>query len=541
MRAKNTLCLRIKPYIQPFERELAFREVRALAGSVPIKSKNGHNCDAYWIKAALPAKDLASRLAYWELVEDADSSHITLQSLRESTVNMVRNRIALHDLRSLLPFAECPPLPNRRCLRYGTHGIHEYRGKFFPQLVKSLVNISGIRAGAVVADPMCGSGTTIVESVLAGMKARGIDMNPLSVMLAGAKTELLRSDPADLVRGYSTLRKQITAAEQRGKTRLRYFESLPPVDQAYLRSWFSDDVLASLDDISQAIVRLRSKPSITLAQVALSNIIRSVSWQKLDDLRVRREIRLDVDIDPKKEFLEELGRSVRAVLAFLYQSGVLKKADFSITEGDARECHVHWGRNSVDLIVTSPPYATALPYLDTDRLSLCYLGLLPRPEHRRRDQEMIGNREITEGVRCDYWKRYKDDKAKLPLSVSRLIDKVDLLNSKAVVGFRRRNLPSLLAKYFFDMQEVMVSALSALKPGHHAFIVVGNNHTLAGGKRVDIMTAELLKDVGRDVGFEVGSSVQMEMLVSRDIFKRNASDAEEILSFRKPSKRSDQK
>ena len=101
-------------------------------------------------------------------------------------------------------------------------------------------------------------------------------------------------------------------------------------------------------------------------------------------------------INAKQEFLDELERSIRAVTAFLYQNGRVRKRSFEILQGDARHCVSVWPKNAVDVVITSPPYATALPYLDTDRLSLCYLGLLSRPAHRRRDLLMIGNREISE-------------------------------------------------------------------------------------------------------------------------------------------------
>lgn len=61
------------------------------------------------------------------------------------------------------------------------------------------------------------------------------------------------------------------------------------------------------------------------------------------DLRVRKDVRLDVDIDPKREFLEELGRSVRAVLAFLFQNGPVANSQFELSGGDARLCSEAWG------------------------------------------------------------------------------------------------------------------------------------------------------------------------------------------------------
>ncbi len=321
-----------------------------------------------------------------------------------------------------------------------------------------------------------------------------------------------------------------------GKAQSRsYFESLPEEDQKYLSCWFSTDVLDGLDDITQAIARLSDENAKALAKISLSNIIRSVSWQKNDDLRVRKEIRLDVEIDPKKEFLEEIGRSVRAVLAFLYQEGAQDSVSFNVREGDARSCGELWPANSVDVIITSPPYATALPYLDTDRLSLCYLGLLPRPAHRSRDKSMIGNREISDSLRRGYWDLYLEGKNRLPSSVTDLIDKIDELNSTAHVGFRRKNLSSLLAKYFFDMGDVLRGMMKALKPGSYAFVVVGNNHTIAGGHRIDIQTARMLQDIAAAEGFDVAVPLSMDMLISRDIFRTNAMASEEILAFRKPA------
>jgi DNA modification methylase len=528
--------LSLKKYIQPFEKVLAYRELSALAGVALHEFELlEHGSNIYSIQSNVSPEFLLDRLTYWESVHTDNLAAVTTQSLRESTVNLVRNGISIDALRQKLPFGEDVPLPNRRCLRYGTHGIHEYRGKFFPQLVRSLINIAGIQEGGTVADPMSGSGTTVVEALLAGCKGRGLDMNPLSVMLGNAKSRLLSADPTLLQQSYEQLRSELMAAEPHNVSSRAYFNRLPNEDQAYLKTWFAEDVLDAMDDISMAITHLTDAYSRDLANVALSNIIRSVSWQKVEDLRVRKDVRLDLEIDPKKEFLEEIGRSVRAVLAFLFQNGSLVSGDFDIREGDARNCSLAWGEGSVDVVITSPPYATALPYLDTDRLSLCYLGLLPRPEHRNRDKAMIGNREVSEKIRRDYWELYLASKNRLPESVVALIDTVERLNDGTNVGFRRRNLPALLSKYFFDMKEVIQGMKLALKPGHCAFVVVGNNHTIAGGQRVEIQTAQLLQDIAASVGFEIAEPLQMDMLVSRDIFKGNAMASEEILVFKKPT------
>jgi site-specific DNA-methyltransferase (cytosine-N4-specific) len=82
------------------------------------------------------------------------------------------------------------------------------------------------------------------------------------------------------------------------------------------------------------------------------------------------------------------------------------------------------------------------------------------------------------------------------------------------------------------MQKVLAGVKEVLRPGCPAYVVIGNNHTIAGGQRVEIETATLLVDIAKAVGLVAEQRVPMEMLVSRDIFKSNAVASEEILFFR---------
>ena len=531
---KSPLVCRMKPYIQPFERTLALAELSALADAnpIPIDAHTGHPL-RFSISPRVAPTTLARRLAYWEIIE-GDRTYLTTQVLRERTATVIRNGVQTQEIPQLLLLDEMV-LPNRRCLRYGTHGIHEYRGKFFPQLVRSLINIAGVPTGGVVADPMCGSGTTSVETVLGECRALGLDMNPLSVLMARTKCSLLSVNPERLTSAYERIRNQLMKPLTKRNSRLAYFSALSQGDQKYLSGWFSEQVLQDLDEVAR-VIQSSDEGVVDFFRLCLSNIIRSVSWQKEDDLRVRKEVRFDAEIDPIRDFLEETGRSVRIVLSFLHHNQRTRLGSSDISEGDARDLGAVWQqwKRRIDCVITSPPYATALPYLDTDRLSLCYLGLLPRPKHRSHDQHMIGNREISEKQRSSYWEFFEQNKSVLPNSVSALIQNVNSLNSKIEVGFRRRNLPALLIKYFADMRRVLEGIATVLKPGCPAYVVIGNNHTIAGGERVEIETANLLVDVAETAGMILKRRIPMEMLASRDIFRRNAVASEEILCFEAP-------
>jgi site-specific DNA-methyltransferase (cytosine-N4-specific) len=48
----------------------------------------------------------------------------------------------------------------------GAHGLHEYKGKFNPQIVSSILNILEVNEKSKILEPFCGSGTTLYESAL---------------------------------------------------------------------------------------------------------------------------------------------------------------------------------------------------------------------------------------------------------------------------------------------------------------------------------------------------------------------------------------
>ena len=83
----------------------------------------------------------------------------------------------------------------RKNSKYVTHGIHLYKGKFYPQLVKSLLNISHVKKNSIFLDPYCGSGTSMLEGYLNGIKSFGCDLNPLAVLISQTKLSVLQVSP----------------------------------------------------------------------------------------------------------------------------------------------------------------------------------------------------------------------------------------------------------------------------------------------------------------------------------------------------------
>ncbi len=104
------------------------------------------------------------------------------------------------------------PIARAKQTRYITHGYYTYPAKFIPQLAARLIS-ELTRAGDTVADPFMGSGTTIVEALVQGRRAIGVDINPVAHLVAKVKSTPI--DPALLAREYERLESGKVARQNR--------------------------------------------------------------------------------------------------------------------------------------------------------------------------------------------------------------------------------------------------------------------------------------------------------------------------------------
>lgn len=503
----------MKPYLQPFERELAIRELRALlAAEDRVVEKYGYHL----VRTNKSDEFFRQRLTYWQRL-----GRVCLEPTVQKSLELTQNGLSkTHEQREL---------HKARRLRYGPHDLHEYRGKFFPQLVRSLMNISGIPDNALVLDPMCGSGTTPCEALASGRSAIAVDLNPLSVLIATVKSAVVIESPEGFLDTVSRNLKRFTFKDAQPD------KIWSQNDYDYLKRWFDPEAIRDLTTVLADISKIQEPLYRDFFRVCLSNIIRSVSWQKEADLRVRKEIK---PYDPgsaiarfNEQAQEQLDR-IHTYLCVLPRPPA--RPSLTIRHGNAVNIDEIFPdqRGKADLLITSPPYATALPYLDTDRLSLVVLGLLPWKQHKETETVMVGTREVSERQRREAWGHYLTRKKELPGLVPCLIDQIAEHNHGDNVGFRRRNLPALLGKYYLNMLDAMRSAHSMMAPGAHGYYVVGNNSSTVDGQRIEIPTDEFLFEIGSAVGWHPDEMIPMELLVSRDIFRDNRGSAETILCFR---------
>jgi site-specific DNA-methyltransferase (cytosine-N4-specific) len=262
---------------------------------------------------------------------------------------------------------------------YLTHSLHPYPAKFIPQIPQALIaELSS--PGDTIADIFCGSGTTLVEALVNGRNAIGVDANPLACLISAAKT--VRASESDF--------EELDALQLRLDSLIPWLdgsqpdlfafdqaqpETLIPTDDA-IAFWFEPHVVRELGIIRLAIEQLGSRAQL-LGKACFSSIIVAVSKQDSDTRYVRRQ----KSIKPG----ETLKRFLRAVREAMI--GARQFADRFPLEVSCRVIHAdvlsRVDIGNVDLVVTSPPYPNAYSYHLYHMTRMVWLGMDAKDFKRR--------------------------------------------------------------------------------------------------------------------------------------------------------------
>ncbi|MDI1262415.1 MAG: DNA methyltransferase [bacterium] len=483
----------------PYERQLALREAAAVMGTKIVREDS----NGIELVEGLSSDD-ARRLVYFSQIHNGRVAIDTVQARLERAATAGKKR---------------------QSTRYSVHGLHEYKGKFNPQVAKAILNIFGVRPGDHVLDPFCGSGTTLVECAQIGAVSAGIDLNPLAVFIANAKLQALAT-PADDLGDH--LDKLIE-----GLARVPNWSKAIADDERteFLKKWFDPAILSIIEILRDRIEVLTDTASPIFLSVA-SNLLRDYSLQDPQDLRVRRrssplpsESIQGAFANACRTFLERLNEA-QTVLGFELPHGGAQLSDIK-KMGDVAPLR------RFDAALTSPPYAMALPYIDTQRLSLVWLGLTAPQRILPLESELIGSREMRGKARSELRERICDNASGLPLEQFRLCQKLE--NSLGPDdGFRRQAVPPLLYRYFANMHTTFRAVKSQLKPNAPFALIVGHNHTVLGGARHEIDTPRHLTALATDAGWGVDELIKLQTYQRYGYHMGNAVSAETLILLRNP-------
>lgn len=424
----------------------------------------------------------------------------------------------------------------RKDPKYVTHGIHPYKGKFYPQLVRPLLNILSVPIGGTVFDPFCGSGTVALESILNGYSAFGCDINPIATEIAKAKTSILSVPTYEFEKHVALFIGDLNSYKPGNYRSVFSAEVIEEID-----SWFPKKVVDKMGFIIERIKNVPDEKIKCFLRVILSSIIREISQQDPSDLRIRRRKEAIDDAPVIELYLQNLKLQYDRIIAFheVRNAAPEKIQSADIWLGNSKytsKLQDHLPKEGVDIVITSPPYATALPYIDTNRLNLLVLNGLNASMRVPVEAEMTGTREIRKTTRQHYEELIRAcDYGCITSSTAReLIQKIFVENENSDVGFRKKNMAALLYKYFDDMSKVMASLDAVVKHGGHICIVIGDTKTTTGAETTAIKTTAMLRETGRNLGWELIHDIPISVTVEKYLHMSNSITENNILIFQKP-------
>jgi len=212
---------------------------------------------------------------------------------------------------------------------YAFHNLYPYKGKFYPRVVRTLINAFKLNENHLILDPYNGCGTTTHETSLMGIKSIGIDINPIGNIIAELKNELLFIPESkfnlkmnDLIEIYHNIEKK----QKILKSKIIY--------KLLLLIYFDTK------DAFARTTRYNKKGEIGLF-IEKFNYIKDCYFKT-------------------KQFISEWNIKIKK--AVVQKGNVLNLKDCTIKE------------NSIDAIITSPPYYFSLDYVGKDKIAYEYLN-----------------------------------------------------------------------------------------------------------------------------------------------------------------------
>ena len=350
-------------------------------------------------------------------------------------------------------------------------------------------------------EPFCGSGTTPVELQNHGIKCYSFEVSPFMHLLAKVKLE--RTYDEAMLAYY---RNKVGCSLKKPLQDIRMVEPVPFVDTVVrkdgMKKWnFHETSLNGILDIRYAIrTEVDDERYRKLFQVALASIIMQTSNMfrngKCLSYKKGWETRIINRKDVHTLFIEKLDTIIAEDIRTLSSQEItVHNADICYF-GDVRKSVESIPDNSLDLIITSPPYLNSRDYTDIYMLELKVLQLVNTHE----DLQKLRKNTIRSHVQV----KYSDI---MPIDNSRL--KKCLLDMKnSVTKSWNPDILNMICGYFEDMQLLFSAFSRKMCSGGVIYFNVANSAYFG----VEVPVDYIIGDIAEEFGFKV-----REIRKARDI------------------------
>ncbi len=365
--------------------------------------------------------------------------------------------------------------------RLGMHSFHRYYGKLIPAIPRAFIR-EFTKTGDLIFDPFSGSGTTALESKYLDRNFLGIEINPLSIMMCNVKTadydiEILENVFERLIKLFEEDSDEVKE------------EEIPYVVNR--DHWFKDFVQIDLIKISRNIPKATEglndrEKYVNFYMATLSAIVKQVS--NADTMHVfpgisKRMRRLEAEGAIHINVFDTYKRACKKRIAYVKELGS-HNSTISFIEGDSSKLDLSKYANSVDLIVTNPPYISSVRYAETLKLELYWMGIIKSSEeYTRLSNSMIGNDHIAKKLTLE--KKYTNYNF-----INELIDQMFEIDKKQA---------RVICDFFTLMENVIKNMSIILKKGKKLVMKISDSKI----RKIKVPTGKLLTMIAEENGFKL--------------------------------------
>ncbi len=414
---------------------------------------------------------------------------------------------------------------------YLTHYMHPYKGKFHPKMARALINYTCPNDEGKVLDNFSGSGTTLVEAQWLGLDSVGVDINPLSSLMSQVKVQCLEVGSAALRSAIQEFlgRLRETELEVRAtkggqatlskshlmdrKNHADFAATLPASVKRDVSDEQLSKILTAKGVLEFQFGKLNGNMIHEFLLLGLSGAISDVSRRTSQDF-------FDVLEDRLKHLLGRVHLAER-----LLSKLKVNRANGECFVGDTRDLSrlkTLGGKpreikeSSIDCVVNSPPYSTALDYIRNDLPQLSILNL--NADMQALERDLMGNPNLKV---YDKELQMAIIENKLPFSQMPNVGK-DILMRMLAAG--RRQEAGRVLKFWVDMRQTLGEIRRVLRPGGRAAIVIGDNNiqlVKGSGRFEQVPNAKVLQELSREIGLSVVEVIAREIEKSMTGMIRN--------------------
>lgn len=348
-----------------------------------------------------------------------------------------------------------------------THGYHPYPAMMIPQIARRLLNEYKPQGSFNnVFDPYMGSGTTLVESQLLGVKSLGTDINPLARLIAQVKTTIFSIEEVE--NDFKLLLEWLI------DEKLEIFNPSKFEHITNATFWYSEEVLTKLFHISTHIDKLVSERNKPFFKLCLVEVVREASFTRNGEFKRYKMSEESIEkFSPNPFYLFELKvkRNIRGVREMVNVSrlGEVKIDSFNTVYTMPKAIESEY----FDMVVTSPPYGDSKTTVAYGQFSRWANEWLESENAKDLDNHLMGGRSKKVEVKT--------------VSIESELKQIREIDEKRYFE---------VSSFLYDYEASIYNVSKSLRKGGVVCYVVGNRTVKGIQISLDYFTAEKFEENG---------------------------------------------